>query len=171
MAILVILGLKATAGAKVSLPLYLASLFLALAAQAFRTWAAGYVGTLARERAVLGEVLITAGPYAYVRNPMYLGILVILLAFSLMSGLWFSPLIALTTYAFVYNKVIPYEEDYLAQKFKAEYAEYRSRVPRLWPMLRPYPHRQGHFDLREALSNEVFAIPGLLTVTALFYFI
>jgi len=165
-----LLYLKHETGIKVSLPLYIAALFIALAAQTYRTWAAGFVGTTARGRVALGEVLITAGPYAYVRNPMYMGIMLIMMAFCLMSGLWFSPLITLGVYAFVYAKVIPYEEQYLSQKFRTEYESYRSRVPRLWPTLRPYSSRQGHFDLREGLSNEVFAVPGLLIVAGLFYF-
>lgn len=58
-----------------------------LAAQIFRTWAAGFVGTTARGRVAQAETLLTAGPYAYVRNPMYLGALIITTAFAAMSGL------------------------------------------------------------------------------------
>ncbi len=82
-ALVALLYLKHTAGIKVSLPLYLVSLTILVVAQGFRTWAAGFVGTIARKRAVLGEALITAGPYAYVRNPMYLGIYATVLASGL----------------------------------------------------------------------------------------
>lgn len=61
-------------------PFYLALLSIVMAAQLFRTWAAGFVETTARERETHAEVLLTAGPYAYVRNPMYLGILVMVLS-------------------------------------------------------------------------------------------
>lgn len=171
LALLATLYFKAAAGVKVGLLLYFVALSIAIVGQGYRTWAAGFVGTIARGRAVQGEVLITAGPYAHVRNPMYLGILIIMAAFCLMSGLWFSPIIILGTYAFVYSKVIPYEEGYLSEKFKAEYDNYRRLVPRLWPALRPYPRRQGRFELRQGLSNEVFAIPVLLILAGLYYFV
>lgn len=79
---LVILWLKYWTGSHVSLALYLALLALVIAAQLFRTWAAGFVGTVARGREMYAAVLLTAGPYAYVRNPMYLGILIITTAMA-----------------------------------------------------------------------------------------
>lgn len=164
-----LLYLKHAWDVKTELPLYIAGLSLAIAAQVYRTWAAGFVGTAARGQTAYGEALITAGPYGRVRNPMYLGNLAIMVAFCMMSGLWFSPFISLGAYAFVYSNVIPYEEGYLAVKFKDEYAKYRKSVPRLQPTLKAYPLSQGRFVLREGLANEVFAIPGLMIVAALYW--
>jgi protein-S-isoprenylcysteine O-methyltransferase Ste14 len=99
-----------------------------LAAQIFRTWAAGFVGTTARGRVAQAETLLTAGPYAYVRNPMYLGALIITTAFAAMSGLPYALPIAWAAYAFVYASVIPYEEAYLRQRFGREYEAYWKAV-------------------------------------------
>jgi protein-S-isoprenylcysteine O-methyltransferase Ste14 len=151
----VILGLKHRTGSRVSLPLYLVLLALIVIAQFFRTWAAGFVGTTARGRETQAEVLLTAGPYAHVRNPMYLGIFVITAALAAMSGLWYALLIAWAAYALVYSNVIPYEEAYLRKRFGEEYEAYYRAVPRLLPALRGYPQRQGFFRLREGLANEV----------------
>ncbi|MBU0703301.1 MAG: isoprenylcysteine carboxylmethyltransferase family protein [Chloroflexi bacterium] len=153
----VILWLKQRMGSGVSLPLYLALLTLVVAAQLFRTWAAGFVGTTARGREVYGAVLLTAGPYARVRNPMYLGNLIITTTLAVMSGLWYAPFIAWVAYAFVYSNVIPYEETYLQERFGEEYEAYYRTVPRLLPTLRGYPQRRGIFRLREGLANEVAA--------------
>lgn len=154
-ALLLILWLKHRAGVSVGLPVYLILTGIALAAQIFRTWAAGFVGTTARGREAQAEVLLTAGPYAYVRNPMYLGILVLTTALSLMSGLWYAPVILWATYAFVYGNVIPYEETYLKARFGRLYESYMRAVPRLMPTFRGYRDRDGTFKLREGLANEV----------------
>ncbi len=167
--LLLILWLKQWTGSRVPLLLYLALLAIIVAAQMFRTWAAGFVGTTARSRETYAEVLLTAGPYAHVRNPMYLGILVIVTAFTAMSGLWYAPLIAWAGYAFVYGNVIPYEEDFLRKQFGEEYAAYCRAVPRLLPSLRGYPKRTGIFQLREGLVNEVAS--WIVTPFLLYFFL
>ncbi len=140
-----------------------------VAGQLFRTWAAGFVGTTARGRETHAETLLTAGPYAYVRNPMYLGSLVITTALAAMSGLWAALSAAWAAYAFVYGTVIPYEEAYLQRTFGAEYDAYRRAVPRLLPSPRPYPRRHGIFDLREGLANEVAAWIGVVVFGLLYH--
>ncbi len=166
-ALLLILWLKQWAGSRLPLPLYLTLLAIIIAAQIFRTWAAGFVGTTARGRETHADVLLTASPYAHVRNPMYLGNLLIVTAFAAMSGLWYAPIIAWVGYAFVYGNVIPYEEDFLRKQFGEEYAAYCRAVPRLLPTLRGYPRRVGIFQLREGLANEV---PSWIVLPILCYF-
>lgn len=153
----IILWLKQRARSDVSFLIYLLLLAIVVAAQIFRTWAAGFVGTTARQRETHAEVLLTAGPYAHVRNPMYLGNLIITTAMAAMSGLWYAPFIAWAAYAFVYGNVIPYEEQYLRERFGEEYHAYYRAVPRLLPTLRSYPERKGVFQLWEGLANETAA--------------
>jgi len=154
---LLILWLKQRAGSDVSLPVYLMLLAFVIAAQIFRTWAAGFVGTTARQRETHAEALLTAGPYAHVRNPMYLGNLIITTAMAAMSGLWYALPLAWAAYAFVYGNVIPYEESYLRGLFGEGYQAYCLSVPRLLPTLRGYSTRQGVFQWREGLANEIAA--------------
>lgn len=154
---LLILWLKQQAGPDVSLPIYLLLLVFVVAAQVFRTWAAGFVGATARGRETQAEVLLTAGPYAHVRNLMYLGVLMITTAAAMMSGVWYAAPIAWAAYAFVYSQVIPYEEAYLRERFSDQYEAYCRAVPRLLPTLRGYPTRPGVFWLREGLNNEAAA--------------
>ncbi len=152
-----ILWLKHATGAGVPLPIYLSLLAILVAAQVFRTWAAGFVGTTARRRDTHAEALLTAGPYAHVRNPMYLGNLVTTSGLALMSGLWYALPIVWVAYAFVYANVIPYEEAYLRGSFGDEYTAYCRAVPRLLPTPHGYLKRQGVFQLREGLANEIAA--------------
>ncbi len=164
---LLILWLKQRTGSDVPLPIYLLLLAIVVSAQIFRTWAAGFVGTVARQRETRAEALLTAGPYAHVRNPMYLGNLIIITAIAAMSGLWYALPIAWAAYAFVYSNVIPFEESYLRGLFGEEYEKYFRAVPRLLPTLRGYPTRQGVFQLREGLANETAA---WVTLPILCYF-
>lgn len=164
-----ILWLKSRTGATVGWPVYRVLLAVVLAAQLFRTWAAGFVGTTARERETRAEVLLTAGPYAHVRNPMYLGNFVITTALAGMSGLWYGPPIAWAAYAFVYANVIPYEEAYLRRRFGQGYEDYVRGVPRLIPTRRGYPLRTGMFQLREGLANEIAAWVGVLVFGLILY--
>jgi protein-S-isoprenylcysteine O-methyltransferase Ste14 len=76
------------------------------------------------------SALVTDRLYARSRNPIYLGLSIIYLGFSLLAGtLWgilLSPLLLLT----VDRAVIHSEEAYLQARFESRYSEYKSRVRR-----------------------------------------
>jgi len=76
------------------------------------------------------HTLVTHGPYRFTRNPIYLGFFLIYLGFTLLTGmLWgliASPFLILT----ITNAVIHFEEDYLEERFKDQYASYKFRVRR-----------------------------------------
>lgn len=78
------------------------------------------------------RALVTDGPYRYTRNPMYVGMLVILLGWCLWLGS-VSPFLLLPLFLWVLTveQVIP-EEKILEQTFGARYLEYKARVPRWW---------------------------------------
>ena len=81
--------------------------------------------------------LATTGPYAYTRNPLYLGSVLIALGFIVAArNLWIG-LGAAAMFVFIYVPVIRAEEAYLGSAFP-DYAAYASRVPRLLPRLTPY---------------------------------
>ena len=74
--------------------------------------------------------VITSGPYAYSRNPMYLAWTLVFLSIALLQNtLWlalFLPAVIAVTHYFVILK----EEDYLEKEFGQEYSHYRKRVHR-----------------------------------------
>lgn len=81
--------------------------------------------------------LATTGPYAYTRNPLYLGSIVMAAGFIVAArDIWIGIAAAAMFFA-VYLPVIVAEESYLRSAFP-EYAEYAAQVPRLFPRSTPY---------------------------------
>lgn len=81
--------------------------------------------------------LTTTGPYAYTRNPLYLGSLLIASGFVLAARNPWIALAALIMFLIVYMPVIRAEEDYLRSTF-SEYEKYSAHVPRFFPRLNRY---------------------------------
>jgi len=95
-----------------------------------RAWSAG---TIHKD-----EDLTTTGPYAYTRNPLYLGSFLIGLGVSTAGGHWIWPLAFLLFYAVVYSRAMAGEASHLAELFPARYAEYALAVPGFLPRVTPY---------------------------------
>ena len=91
------------------------------------------------------EELATSGPYAYTRNPLYLGSIVIALGLALAALRWEIAVGLLILFAAIYVPVIRGEEQFLREHF-ANYAEYCSRVPRLLPRLRAGDEGRSRFS-------------------------
>jgi len=91
------------------------------------------------------EQLTTTGPYAYTRNPLYLGSLIIALGFTLASRSWIIAAIATAMLVGIYVPVIRSEERFLRERFP-QFDEYCRNVPRLFPRRRAAPESAGEFS-------------------------
>ncbi len=89
--------------------------------------------------------LTTAGPYAYTRNPLYLGSVILAIGFAVAARSPWIVLILLVLFVVIYLPVIRAEEDFLQSRFP-EFADYARRVPRFLPRLRPAPATSGNFS-------------------------
>jgi len=74
--------------------------------------------------------LVTSGPYRLSRNPMYVGVVTILIGWSILWDSRTLVLYALAVAAAVHVRVLLAEEPWAARKFGAEWEAYRARVPR-----------------------------------------
>jgi len=84
------------------------------------------------------QTLVVTGVYRYVRNPMYLAVLAIILGQALLFGSWWLVLYAgIVLIAFV-AFVTGYEEPTLSRAYGKQYLEYRRNVRGWWPRLRPW---------------------------------
>jgi protein-S-isoprenylcysteine O-methyltransferase Ste14 len=82
------------------------------------------------------EALATSGPYAYTRNPLYLGSLLIGIGFAIAARSWWVGLILVAMFFAIYVPVIRDEEKFLRSKFP-DFEEYARRVPRMLPRITP----------------------------------
>lgn len=76
------------------------------------------------------EALVLAGPYRYTRNPMYVSLALLTMAFGLFLATWWPILLLVPTLAIVQQFVILPEERYLRRRFGADYEAYTRRVRR-----------------------------------------
>jgi protein-S-isoprenylcysteine O-methyltransferase Ste14 len=106
----------------------LLSLTLVVPGVWLRAYAAGYV----RKNAELTRT----GPYAYTRNPLYLGSMLIAFGFAAAAASWVILIALAALFAAIYLPTIQSEEAYLREHF-AGFGEYAARVPRLLPRLTP----------------------------------
>ncbi len=120
-----------------------------------RAWSAGHL--------LKTRELATAGPYAFSRNPLYLGRLLLLTGFGLMARLpWGAHLMLLAAgHALFFLYYLPRKErvegDRLAAAHGVAYARYRREVPALFPRLTPYPGRgEGRWRLGRFLRNREY---------------
>ena len=87
------------------------------------------------------QKLVVTGLYRYVRNPMYVSVLAIVLGQALLFGDWRLMVYAALFWLACHAYVILYEERTLQRKFGAEYDAFRAKVPRWIPRLSPWRER------------------------------
>ena len=104
----------------------LAGGLIALSGLLLRGYAAGY---LRKNRS-----LATSGPYAFTRNPLYLGSALAAAGFAVAGGVWWLALLLAAFLVLVYLPVVSEEESHLANLFP-EFRQYADTVPRFWPRL------------------------------------
>lgn len=139
-------------------------ILIAIVGEAFRMWAVGYLGRKSRSQQVQAKGLVTAGPYSFVRNPLYFGNLLICLGLSLITGSLIAVISCLAYFMIFYRRIISSEERYLFLQFKDEYIEYCRRVRRLIPRFTlPAFTRKGTFNWR-GLSKEYNTIVAIITM-------
>lgn len=126
---------------------------IALAGEALRCWAVGYSGVTTRADTVTAPKLVTAGPYGYVRNPLYVGNFLTALGFTIAFTGGRSPaaraafaVAGLGTMLGVYAAIVPLEEAYLRTTFGDAFDAYVASVPRVVPLRTPARPQHGSYD-------------------------
>jgi protein-S-isoprenylcysteine O-methyltransferase Ste14 len=113
------------------------------------------------------EALATSGPYAYTRNPLYLGSLLIGIGFAVASRSWWVGVALVIMFFAIYIPVIRSEERFLREKFP-EFEAYARRVPRMLPRIVPAPAAdRGGFSFELYLKHREYnALLGAIAMTA-----
>jgi protein-S-isoprenylcysteine O-methyltransferase Ste14 len=100
------------------------------------------------------EALATSGPYAYTRNPLYLGSLLMGLGFCVAARSWWVGVALVAMFFAIYLPVIRDEEKFLRTKFR-DFDQYASRVPRMLPRL--IPHANNEQQVRSTFSLDLYS--------------
>lgn len=103
-----------------------------------RAWASGHIRK--------NQTLAVSGPYAYTRNPLYLGSFILGIGFTTAAGVWWLALIFIALFLGIYLPVMRVEADELTQIFGEEYKEYAGRVPLFFPRLTAGEKSANKFD-------------------------
>ncbi|HVT59980.1 MAG TPA: methyltransferase [Thermoanaerobaculia bacterium] len=110
---------------------------LVFAAAALRTWASAYLRSeVVHDLELRTEGLVADGPYRHLRNPLYLGNIVMAIGFGLMASTTGCLLLVGGTLFFIL-RLIGREEAALRVAQADRYRAFTAAVPRLWPALRP----------------------------------
>ena len=121
-----------------------------------RIWSAGYLTKLSS--------LVTSGPFAMCRNPLYVGSFLISLGYLIMCNRPVVLAIGVVLFWILHGAAVAYEEGLLREKFGEEFEDYCCKVPRFIPRLSRLSG-QGRFSIGQVMSNEEYR--GVVTAALL----
>jgi protein-S-isoprenylcysteine O-methyltransferase Ste14 len=161
---------------RVPLGFAFAVLYFWLARPTWRTLALGAVSiipglvirALASGHVRKNEALATSGPYAYTRNPLYLGSLLVAIGFAVAARSWWVAAGLVAMFFAIYIPVIRSEEAFLRERFP-EFQEYANEVPRMIPRMTPAFRNEASAEFSMDLylkHREYNALLGSLALVA-----
>ena len=133
---------------------------VALIGIAIRAWASGHLRK--------NKVLTVSGPYAYTRNPLYLGSFILAIGLVICGGVWWLGLILLSLFLIIYLPVMKAEIGEMRQLFPQDFPDFEANVPLFIPRLTPWKREDVVFDSSLYLKyREYRALIGLLIVATI----
>lgn len=148
--------------AKPNLPGMLIGIILIILGESIRIWAAGHLQK--------NEVLTVSGPYAYVKNPLYIGTILITIGFCILADNIY--LLGASTFMFCFH-YIPYkkkvEGDRLRKIFGSQFEDYDQKVPEYLPRWIPYSKKKISWRFKWFIENSeegilLIIIVGILLI-------
>jgi protein-S-isoprenylcysteine O-methyltransferase Ste14 len=121
---------------------------LSLPGLLLRAWSAGYLAKNQR--------LASSGPYAYTRNPLYLGSAVMGLGAAVAGRSWIMGVAFAAYFAIVYWPVMEREAQFLRREFPEAFEPYASQVPLFFPKLLRPPAPRDRFQWQLYLKNREY---------------
>ena len=148
---------------------------VAMLGETIRLWGVSYAGSETRTTGMVGGTqLVTSGPYGHVRNPLYIGNILMYLGVGIMSNalMPYLQLIALSYFIFQYAVIVSLEEEYLRRTFP-DWDQYSASVRRFVPRLKTFQGNNNLFpSFSRALRSErssLISLTSLTTLLIIFY--
>ena len=146
---------------------------IALVGESIRFWGVSICGSETRTTGNVGAShLVTDGPFGYVRNPLYVGNILMYSGCVVMSNAFYPNflIIAILFFIIEYQLIVSREEEFLENYFKDEYATYKINVPRFIPRLTKYVgthsfHRAADFS--RGLKSEMRTLQAFILITTI----
>ena len=139
----------------------LVGFLVAVLGQASRVFTIGlaYIIRGGKDHRVYAETLVTSGLYSHVRNPMYVGNFFLVVGLAIASNSWVFALIGVPLSLAMHKAIVAAEENFLRNKFGAQFDAYCARVPRWFPLLAGLATtiRGMQFEWRRVVSKEYAA--------------
>jgi protein-S-isoprenylcysteine O-methyltransferase Ste14 len=146
-----------------------------LSGESIRIWAVSYAGSETRVTGEVGaSVLVTQGPYSVIRNPLYLGNILIYSGFGIISNALF-PYLLITAICFFilqYYFIIRNEEEFLRQTYKENYITYCNNVKRYIPLPKKLPNeiKSGiKMDLKSGFKSDKRTLQAIIIISLLIF--
>src|SRR5687767_6487936 len=129
-----------------------AGLGLVVIGELIRLWGVRHIGAISRTRSDRLGPLVASGPFALIRNPLYVGNVALWAGFALSARLvWLAP-VFVAILAFEYHTIVRWEEQLLEERLGDRYRAYAAQVPRWLPTLDRGGRRDSHFSADSAVS-------------------
>jgi protein-S-isoprenylcysteine O-methyltransferase Ste14 len=119
-----------------------------------RLWAVHHIGVISRTRSDRLGPLVDTGPFGLVRNPLYIGNVLLWVGFALTARLvWLAPIV-LVLLVLEYHAIVRWEEQLLESRLGGAYRTYVAHVPRWIPA---FERRDRRSPARSASSASGFS--------------
>jgi len=144
---------------------------IAISGELIRYWGVSWAGSETRTTGgVGGTYLIISGPFAFVRNPLYVGNILLYTGIGIMSWSLFPYLqiVALSFFAVQYHFIVLEEEKYLREKFGETYSKYVKIVPRFIPRFNSYKDNaleQPPYNPKAGVKSEKRTLQAFILVS------
>ena len=155
-------------------PYYLLGLLMLLFGESIRIWAVSYAGGKTRTRKVGAPALCTSGPYAFTRNPLYLGNMFMYIGITLVAGapnIIFMILIIFSFFMIQYTLIVSLEEETLKNLFGEAYINYKKNVPPIFPRITPWKNKveTKRTPILKTLKTEKRTLQNVFLILALIF--
>lgn len=135
-----------------------------------RIYSVAFIGKVSRTRntSSMGAQLIQEGPFAWVRNPLYVGNFFIAIGISIFSGLVWLVILTGVLFAIQYYFIVNYEEEHLNTTFGDTYHQYCQKVPAWFPKkIDPVRQWQWPDTFSEALISEKRTLTSIFSIVVI----
>ena len=125
-----------------------AGVAITIVGELVRMWGVYHIGAISRTRSERLGPLVASGPFALVRNPLYVGNILLWVGFAIAARLlWLAPIVFVLL-ALEYHAIVRWEETLLESRLGQAYRDYAARVPRWIPSF-----NRGDRGLRRATDG------------------